>query len=208
LQAKSCTIAFPEPFGALSSPDKIMNRHVAILVRLTSFALGVSLLPACGSSDKSSNGGNNPATNALICDDSLKKLDLGAETTITLVKSFKSGDTVSLVSPAPANAMTASADVCLVKLIVGPGNPGPTNAPSTSAGIGIEVWLPSPANWNERVMAMGVSTTGRVHSREVQLPAALACPNACGHCCPRTGQPSAALRRPRRPARRRRQTRR
>jgi hypothetical protein len=49
----------------------------------------------------------------------------------------------------------ATDDLCVVKLIVGPGNAGPSNAPSTSAGIGIEIWLPSAARWNGRVHAMG-----------------------------------------------------
>jgi feruloyl esterase len=42
-----------------------------------------------------------------------------------------------------------------VKLRVGPGNPGPADAPSTSAGIGIEVWLPAPASWNNRIHVKG-----------------------------------------------------
>jgi hypothetical protein len=49
----------------------------------------------------------------------------------------------------------APSDLFLVKLIVGPGNPGPANAPSTSPGIGIEVWLPSKANWNGRIHNIG-----------------------------------------------------
>jgi feruloyl esterase len=43
----------------------------------------------------------------------------------------------------------------LIKLNVGPGNPGPADAPSTSPGIGLEVWLPTPSNWNQRVHAVG-----------------------------------------------------
>ena len=43
----------------------------------------------------------------------------------------------------------------MVKLVVGPGNPGPATAPSTSKGIGIEILLPKPANWNERIRAFG-----------------------------------------------------
>jgi feruloyl esterase len=50
---------------------------------------------------------------------------------------------------------TALADLCLVKLLVGPGNLGPADAPSTSAGIGIEIWLPAKSVWNGRIHAIG-----------------------------------------------------
>ena len=43
----------------------------------------------------------------------------------------------------------------MVKLNVGPGNPGPADAPSTSPGIGIEIWLPAAANWNNRIHVLG-----------------------------------------------------
>jgi hypothetical protein len=46
-------------------------------------------------------------------------------------------------------------NLCLVKLNVGPGNSGPADAPSTSAGIGIEIWLPTKENWNNRFHALG-----------------------------------------------------
>lgn len=41
----------------------------------------------------------------------------------------------------------------MVKLNVGPGNPGPARAPSSSAGIGMEIWL--PANWTGRIHEFG-----------------------------------------------------
>ena len=96
-----------------------------------------------------------PAMTARACDDGLKSLDLGALTTITLVKAFKSGDALSARHPRARRTPQARADVCLVKIIVGPGNPGPVDAPSTSSGIGIEVWLPAHASWNERYQAFG-----------------------------------------------------
>ena len=84
-----------------------------------------------------------------------------AETQVLLIKRFKKGDPFpnptmeQLVYPSvPA---TFSADLCLVKLLIGPGNPGPTNAPSTSSGIGIEVWLPEKDAWNQRIHAVGGS---------------------------------------------------
>jgi pimeloyl-ACP methyl ester carboxylesterase len=46
-------------------------------------------------------------------------------------------------------------DLCLIKLRVGPGSPGPAGAPSTQAGIGIEIWLPTAANWNGRIHNVG-----------------------------------------------------
>jgi feruloyl esterase len=81
-----------------------------------------------------------------------------ANTTITLVKAFKKGDSLALSgTPATPTPPIAQNDVCLVKLMVGPGNSGPAGAPSTSAGIGIEAWLPAPANWNQRIhnLALG-----------------------------------------------------
>ena len=79
-----------------------------------------------------------------------------ANTTVTLVKAFKKGDPLALSgTPATPTPPTAANDVCLVKLMVGPGNPGPAGAPSTSAGIGIEIWLPAPANWNKRMHVLG-----------------------------------------------------
>ncbi len=93
---------------------------------------------------------------ALICDDSMKAaFKPDANTTVTLVKAFKAGDPLLLSGTPTASTPTASKDVCLVKLNVGPGNPGPADAPSTSAGIGMEIWLPTPANWNQRTRSTG-----------------------------------------------------
>ncbi|HSW21662.1 MAG TPA: tannase/feruloyl esterase family alpha/beta hydrolase, partial [Burkholderiaceae bacterium] len=77
-----------------------------------------------------------------------------ANTSVVLVKSFKQGDPLGL-SGTTGTPPAAAADVCLVKLVVGPGSPGAASAPSTSAGIGIEVWLPAPAAWNERIRNLG-----------------------------------------------------
>jgi hypothetical protein len=93
----------------------------------------------------------------LACDDTMKtafKPDL--LTSVLLVHSFKKGDPLALPgAPATPTPPVAANDVCVVKLLVGPGNPGPAGAPSTSAGIGIEVWLPAPANWNQRIHVIG-----------------------------------------------------
>jgi len=123
------------------------RRIITVLRRVG--GLGAVLFLACG--------GNTAPAATPVCDDGLKSLDLGTGATVTLVKAFKSGDVLSLASPAAAGSITVQADVCLVKMTVGPGSPGPAGAPSTSAGIGIEVLLPAPAAWNERYQAFGGS---------------------------------------------------
>jgi Tannase and feruloyl esterase len=89
------------------------------------------------------------------CDDQLKALDLGKDTTVNLVKSFQPGEVLSLVSPAAEDAPVTPVELCLVKLMVGPGNPGSASDPATSVGIGIEIWLPSRHHWNHRYQALG-----------------------------------------------------
>lgn len=130
-------------------PSNASWLRVATLVAV---ATATILQASCGGSDSAA-----PTPTALACDDGLKTaFKPDANTTVLLVKSFKQGDSIALAatpaSPAPGKAPV---DLCLVKLLVGPGNPGPTGAPSTSAGIGIEVWLPTAAHWNERIRAYG-----------------------------------------------------
>lgn len=102
---------------------------------------------------------DNTALPTLSCDNSIAiGFKPNAETKVLRVGAFKRGDALP---NAPAqhlydpSAPTVLADLCLVKLLVGPGNPGPVGAPSTSAGIGIEVWLPAKDAWNGRVHALG-----------------------------------------------------
>lgn len=97
-----------------------------------------------------------PAPVALTCDDSIQAgFKPDASTSVLLVKAFKKGEPLMLGGTATPTTEVAANDVCLVKLLVGPGNPGPVGAPSTSAGIGIEVWLPAKTAWNSRVHAVG-----------------------------------------------------
>lgn len=111
-----------------------------------------ALLLACGGSSAPA-----AAPTALVCDDTMKTaFKPDANTTVTLVKAFKKGDPLALSgTPATPTPPMATNDVCLVKLMVGPGHPGPAGAPSTSAGIGIEIWLPAPTNWNKRMHVLG-----------------------------------------------------
>lgn len=128
-------------------------------------AVAAALLAACGGSDD--NGGNNSGggvatATPLVCDDTLKTaFKPDANTNVTLVKAFKKGDSLALSgTPATPTPPVAQNDVCLVKIMVGPGNAGPAGAPSTSAGIGIEAWLPSKANWNQRIHALALGGFG------------------------------------------------
>ena len=94
------------------------------------------------------------AAAALACGDDIKNaFKPDALTSVVAVKSYTKGDKV-FVSDSGA-PVTLAADVCMVKLLVGPGNPGPADARSTSQGIGIEVWLPTHAAWNERIRNYG-----------------------------------------------------
>jgi hypothetical protein len=120
-------------------------------------ALGIAALAglaACGGGSSSS---SSETPQALACDDSMKTaFKPDTNTQVLAVKAFKQGDALALsgtpASPAPP---AAAADMCLVKLLVGPGSAGAASAPSTSAGIGIEVWLPAPSAWNERIKNLG-----------------------------------------------------
>ncbi|MGY4158051.1 hypothetical protein ACVINW_003893 [Bradyrhizobium sp. USDA 4461] len=100
------------------------------------------------------------ATPTLGCDDSMKTaFKPDGNTTVLLVKKVKKDDPYPSPSKEqqifPNRPARFAADLCWVKLLVGPGVPGPTGAPSTSRGIGIEVWLPEKNAWNHRVHALG-----------------------------------------------------
>jgi feruloyl esterase len=131
--------------------------HIKPAVRLASNRLAVLalafifvLISACGGNDA-------PATVAqLTCDDGMKTaFTPDAQTQVVLMRAFKQGDPLTLSSTAGAGTPLAADKLCLVKLNVGPGNAGPTDAPSTSAGIGIETWLPAKNKWNSRIHALG-----------------------------------------------------
>jgi feruloyl esterase len=96
------------------------------------------------------------AAQGLACDDAIKTaFRPDAETTVVLVKPYAAGEMLTLPGDKAHMAPRAAHELCLVKLVVGPGNPGPEAAPSTTRGIGIEIWLPSPARWNGRIHAQG-----------------------------------------------------
>ncbi|RSZ39737.1 MULTISPECIES: tannase/feruloyl esterase family alpha/beta hydrolase [unclassified Variovorax] len=97
-----------------------------------------------------------PAPAPLSCDESMKTaFRPDANTRVLLVRAFKSGEALLLSGTATGSTPVAASDMCLVKLLVGPGHAGPADAPSTTQGIGIEVWLPSPSKWNRRIHLLG-----------------------------------------------------
>lgn len=76
------------------------------------------------------------------------------DTTVLAVREFKTGDTIRMGTTGGGSGV-ATADLCLVKLQVGPGISDVAGAPSNTTGIGIQVWMPSEANWNERIRSYG-----------------------------------------------------
>lgn len=115
-------------------------------------------LPGCSGSSSTKPPDAAPPVDALVlrCDDSMKTaFKPDDNTTVLLVHAFKQGDPIALGATTGPTPPIAAADLCLVKLNVGPGHSGSADAPSTSAGIGIEVWLPAPASWNKRIHNLG-----------------------------------------------------
>ncbi|NTJ62358.1 tannase/feruloyl esterase family alpha/beta hydrolase [Agrobacterium rhizogenes] len=94
------------------------------------------------------------AAESLRCDDTLKSKFKADDTRVLLVKHFSREEKVGL-SGSPAPSPEAPVDMCLVKLLVGPGKAGTAGLKSTSDGIGIEVWLPSPDAWNRIIRVTG-----------------------------------------------------
>lgn len=126
------------------------SRKVSLskLVCLGVVAPSLLLLSGCGDSN---NSASTPTeTTGLSCDDGLKTVDFGdPNVEVTAVRSLSAGDLL------PGTETEAPVDFCLVDITVGPGSPGPEDAPSTSAGIGIEVLLPSHEDWNQRFQGIG-----------------------------------------------------
>jgi feruloyl esterase len=93
----------------------------------------------------------------LACDDGIKTaFHPDVDTTVIAVRQIKKGEELA-AQDVPKPPMVAAADLCLVKLLVGPGVTAEkdSTARSYSQGIGIEVWLPTQANWNERIRNYG-----------------------------------------------------
>lgn len=140
-----------------SEPSSKGDTRARLALSLSLIAMA-ALPAACGGSDDAPAAAPAPAPavpTALTCDDTMKTaFKPDANTSVLLVKAFKAGDPIAL-SGTTGTPPVAAKDLCFVKLNIGPGNPGPASAPSTSPGIGIEVWLPTGANWNQKIHNMG-----------------------------------------------------
>lgn len=132
-------------------------------LRLLSFACAAAasgaFVTGCGGSDSPAPTPAPtpaPAAALLNCDDSMKTaFKPDANTSVVLVKSFKQGDSLAL-SGTTGTPPAAAADLCLVKMVVGPGfADASASAPSSSTGIGIEVWLPATTAWNSKIHNLG-----------------------------------------------------
>lgn len=122
------------------------------LAALSAAASLAAALSGCG-------GDDDVVATVAPLDCSLSSMQSGfkpdANTTVVAVRVVKAGETVVGVD-SPNHKVTMTNDVCLVKLLVGPGNTSqPTSAPSYSAGIGMEIWLPSKTVWNQRIRNYG-----------------------------------------------------
>lgn len=152
--------------------DKMIDIHALLRTSARVAAGGLcAALVACGGGNGGGGGGlfgfvpppaPSPAPPPaaapapLVCDESLKTaFQPDADTQVLLVKAFKAGEALLLSGTATGSTPVAASDLCLVKLLVGPGHAGPADAPSTTKGIGIEVWLPSAAKWNRRLHLLG-----------------------------------------------------
>lgn len=121
--------------------------RVMHLPRLVLLFAGLLVVAACSSSSTPAPAPAPVSTAQALCNAILAAFAPDANTTVLVTKAFSAGDELTLTTPPPGTGPKAAADVCMVKLNVGPGSPGTAGAPSTSPGIGIEVWLPTKANW-------------------------------------------------------------
>src|SRR5258706_6038602 len=97
---------------------KLRGPRAWALISLALGTVAVALI-GCGGSDSPAVA---VAPAKLTCDDTMKTaFKPDANTSVLLVKSFKKGDQLLLSGTAGATTPVAANDMCLVKLLVGPG---------------------------------------------------------------------------------------
>ena len=144
-----------------------MSKHLDFprgLQGLSAFAVslvlaGAAALPTAHAGNEHQRDGDHRVSQGRkgVCDDKLvTAFAPNRDAQVLLIKAFKAGEPIALSStPATPAPPVAPVDVCLIKVLVGPGHPGTEGAPSTSKGIGIEIWLPAPEHWNGRIRDIG-----------------------------------------------------
>ena len=129
------------------------------MLKKTTISLAIGSLAAALSSCGGGSGeGDIPPApiTGLACDLTSIRTEFKPDTSTTVVsvKTVAKGEKITAVDS--GTPITMANDVCLVKLLVGPGNTSePVTAPSYSAGIGMEIWLPEKSVWNERIRNYG-----------------------------------------------------
>jgi hypothetical protein len=98
------------------------------------------------------------------------------DTKVLAVREFKVGDSIRMNETATSSG-TATKGLCLVKLLVGPGTSDLAGQPSDTQGIGIQVWMPTPGDWNERIRSYG--NGGWAGTAEASLTT-ISGPGCCG----------------------------
>src|SRR5262245_18978939 len=147
----------------------------AAVLMVALFACGAAMPSRADDDHRRGDDRDHHHRQLLACDDTMKdEFKPDSQTSVLLVKAFRKGEPLALSgTPATPAPPTAANDVCVVKLLVGPGHAGPAGLPSTSAGIGIEVWLPSRANWDNRIHVIGGGGwAGGVHTNVALLAGA------------------------------------
>jgi pimeloyl-ACP methyl ester carboxylesterase len=131
---------------------RAISRRLSTAAPWLGVVAGATLLAGCGGDEGNKIG-------LISCDTlSMQREFNSGDTQVLLAQYFKKDELLKLPnSPLPdANLLKAAADLCVVKLLVKGGNTAePPTEPSYSAGIGIEVYLPTKESWNERIRTYG-----------------------------------------------------
>lgn len=159
MQSSYGQFLYPSMFDALQRladayPDAQLGENTAISVGKAVRFVRVNIVHDAPASEPRASRAQQVSSARTRCDESLKTSFKPDElTTVRAVRLFKAGQDLNLSGR--ESGIKARNDLCMVKLNVGPGNPGPADAPSTSQGIGIEIWLPTAERWNRRLRALG-----------------------------------------------------
>lgn len=126
--------------------------HIKSAVKLASAGAAAAFISACGTPGLGTVYSGPP----LACDDGIKAaFKPDANTRVVSVRLIPKDTRITAVDS--STPVVVARDMCLVKLLVGPGATAEKDrsARSYTEGIGMEVWLPLHAGWNERIRNYG-----------------------------------------------------